>query len=194
MVCIMDKIIFLLWVSWAGKTVLINDLLFMNPNLILIPSYTSRPPRDNEKDGRKYYFLSSDEFEDNISRWKFLEYTTNRVNSYRYGTKIKDVEMSFNKSLTPISETSIGWLQHIQRNSNFPWNYTSIFLDIPDELIRHRLRERGRTTEENIAKRIIMASDQRALARDICSYYLDASGTLAECVQAVNEIIIKETS
>jgi guanylate kinase len=40
----------------------------MNPNVVLIPSYTSRPPRDNEKDGRKYYFLSADEFEDDISR------------------------------------------------------------------------------------------------------------------------------
>jgi ribose 1,5-bisphosphokinase PhnN len=83
-------------------------------------------------------------------------------------------------------------LQHVQRNSNFPWNYTSIFLDIPDELIRSRLRQRGRTSEENIAKRIIMASDQRALARDICSYYLDASGTLAECVREVNDIIKKD--
>lgn len=188
----MEKIFFLLGVSWAWKTVLINDLLFMNPNVVLIPSYTSRPPRDNEKDGRKYYFLSADEFEDDISRWKFLEYTTNRVNSYRYGTKIRDVEMALNKWLIPISETSIGWLQHVQRNSNFPWNYTSIFLDIPDELIRSRLRQRGRTSEENIAKRIIMASDQRALARDICSYYLDASWTLAECVREVNDIIIKE--
>lgn len=188
----MEKVIFLLGVSGSGKTVLINDLLFMNPNLVLIPSYTNRPPRDNEKNGRKYYFLSSDEFEENISKWEFLEYTTNRVNGYRYGTKIKDVEMALNKSLVPISETSIWWLQHIQRNSNFPWNYTSIFLDIPDELIRYRLRERGRTTEENISKRIIMASDQRVLARNICSYYLDASGTLSECVQAVNEIIVKE--
>lgn len=188
----MEKIIFLLGVSGAGKTVLINDLLFMNPNLILIPSYTSRPARDKEKDGRKYYFLSADEFEESIAKWEFLEYTTNRVNNYRYGTKIKDAEMGFNKALTPISEVSIGGLQHIQRNTNFPWNYTSIFLDIPDELIRYRLRERGRTTEEDIAKRIVMASDQRALARDICSYYLDASGTLSECVQAVNEIVIKE--
>jgi guanylate kinase len=60
------KIIFLMGVSGSGKTTLTTELLKTYSNLILVPSYTTRPMRENERNGRKYWHISDEKFQEMI--------------------------------------------------------------------------------------------------------------------------------
>jgi guanylate kinase len=59
--------------SGAGKTSLVNALLEREPDIELSVSYTTRPPRAGEEDGREYHFVSRDVFLAMASRGEFLE-------------------------------------------------------------------------------------------------------------------------
>src|SRR6476659_5398271 len=60
--------------SGSGKTTLVNELRQYVPNLEFSISYTTRPPRGSEQDGREYHFITREEFEAMIARDAFLEY------------------------------------------------------------------------------------------------------------------------
>jgi len=60
--------------SGSGKTTLVNELRQYVPNLEFSISYTTRPPRGSEQDGREYHFIPREEFEAMIARDAFLEY------------------------------------------------------------------------------------------------------------------------
>ena len=60
--------------SGCGKNTIINKVMENNKNIWLSISCTSREPRGEEKNGVNYYFLSREEFEQEIENDEFLEY------------------------------------------------------------------------------------------------------------------------
>src|SRR5262249_1878918 len=70
--------------SGSGKTTLVNELRQFVPNLDFSISYTTRPPRGSEQNGRKYHFVPRQDFEDMIRHGEFLEYA--EVFGNYYGT------------------------------------------------------------------------------------------------------------
>ena len=69
----------------AGKGTVLKKLLERNNNLAVSTSYTSREKRENEINGKDYYFVSQKEFEEMIKRNEFLEYEKVHYGCY-YGT------------------------------------------------------------------------------------------------------------
>ena len=74
----------------AGKGTIINKLLEENDNICLSTSYTSRPIRQKEVNGKDYYFVTREEFEAKIKNDEFLEYACVRYGEY-FGTPKKEV-------------------------------------------------------------------------------------------------------
>jgi len=75
--------------SGAGKSTIINHA---SPNIgeyYFSISTTTRQPREGEKHGVDYYFVSHEEFEEGIKAGDFLEYAT--VHGNYYGTSLKPV-------------------------------------------------------------------------------------------------------
>src|SRR5437763_477740 len=70
--------------SGAGKSSLINALLKEDPALKLSISYTTRPPRPGEADGREYHFVDEAAFLAMREQGEFLE--SAEVHGNRYGT------------------------------------------------------------------------------------------------------------
>jgi guanylate kinase len=70
--------------SGSGKSTLVNELRKYVPGLEFSISYTTRPPRGSEQDGREYHFIDQHLFEDMIGRGEFLEYA--QVFGKYYGT------------------------------------------------------------------------------------------------------------
>lgn len=60
--------------SGSGKSTLVNELRKFVPGLDFSISYTTRRPRGSEQNGREYYFISREQFEEMIRRGEFLEY------------------------------------------------------------------------------------------------------------------------
>src|SRR5260370_42577838 len=70
--------------SGSGKTTLVDALRQYVPNLDFSVSYTTRPPRGSEQNGREYHFVTREKFEGMIRRGEFLEYAD--VFGNYYGT------------------------------------------------------------------------------------------------------------
>ena len=83
--------------SGAGKTTLVK-LLSESRNFYTSISHTTRKPRNNEEEGKDYYFVNNDQFQNLIKKKEFLEYAN--VFSHLYGTTktpvIKNLENSKN--------------------------------------------------------------------------------------------------
>ena len=83
--------------SGAGKTTLVK-LLSESRDFYTSISHTTRKPRNNEEEGKDYYFVNNDQFQNLIKKKEFLEYAD--VFSHLYGTTktpvIKNLENSKN--------------------------------------------------------------------------------------------------
>ena len=70
-------------VSGAGKDTIKKELLKRMDNVITMPSYTDRKPREGEVDGQIYNFISTEEFEAKIREDEFYEYAETYQKDYR---------------------------------------------------------------------------------------------------------------
>lgn len=76
--------------SGAGKTTLIRNLLARVKGLEFSVSYTTRPSRQGEREGKDYHYVAEDRFEAMIRGGELLEWAT--VHGRRYGTGARLVE------------------------------------------------------------------------------------------------------
>lgn len=84
------QIIALFGESGVGKDALQNLILKQCPTYNKLISYTSRPKRDYEIDGKDYHFVTSECFKKMIKQNKILEYT--KFNDWFYGTSINNLK------------------------------------------------------------------------------------------------------
>lgn len=74
----------------TGKTTLVNLVMNRVPSLTRSISYTTRKPRNNEKDGVDYHFITNEKFDEMVKQGSFLEYV--ELYGYYYGTSITGIE------------------------------------------------------------------------------------------------------
>jgi guanylate kinase len=136
--------------SGAGKTTLVRAITRNNPELRFSISYTTRPQRRNEADGRDYLFVDEATFESLRSDGKMLESAT--VFDNLYGTSREQVEEHLAAGHSVILE--IDWQGARQVRESMP-DCVTIFILPPshNELVR-RLRSRGTDSEEVIDRRL----------------------------------------
>jgi len=141
--------------SGAGKTSMVRALLKNDPSIRLSISYTTRPPRPGEVDGKDYHFVSKDTFLDMAGRGEFLE--SAEVYGNHYGTSQPWIagEIAAGRDLL----LEIDWQGAAQVKRHFP-DAVSIFI-LPPSLtaLRNRLNNRGQDNQEVIEKRMAAACD-----------------------------------
>ncbi len=71
----------------VGKTTICNTEIDRNEKIGRVITHTTRPPREKEVDGKDYYFVSKDEFEEMLKKGEFVEYAV--VHGNYYGTSKK---------------------------------------------------------------------------------------------------------
>ncbi len=181
------KLILLMWVSGSGKTTLMTELLQTHSQLVLVPSYTTRPMRPNEKNGRKYWHISDQDFKKMIDNWEFLEYALVH-NKYLYWTRISEIGKAFDKWMIPITELDMNWLEKIIKDGKIN-DCISIFLDLPDDIMMERIKLRWSVIQEEIDRRVVSAHLERVKAKKLCDYVVDASGKVKENLKRINNIL-----
>src|SRR6266566_6587987 len=144
--------------SGAGKSSLVSAVLAEDKRLALSVSFTTRPPRSGEVDGREYHFVDGNTFEKMLGRGEFLE--SAEVHGNRYGTSRKWIGESRAKGLDVVLE--IDWQGARQVRKAFP-DAVSIFILPPIPVLpelERRLRARGQDTEEAIQRRLRDAREE----------------------------------
>ena len=144
--------------SGAGKSSLVNAALAEDKRLALSVSFTTRPPRAGEANGRDYHFVDPKTFEAMLERGEFLE--SAEVHGNRYGTSQKWIAEARAKGLDILLE--IDWQGARQVRRTFP-DAVSIFILPPPpvlEELERRLRGRGQDPEEAIQRRLRDAREE----------------------------------
>lgn len=136
--------------SGAGKTSLVRALMQREPGLRFSISYTTRPRRAAELEGRDYHFVTGEEFAAMIARGEFLEHAC--VFDNRYGTARRQVEASLAAGQDLILE--IDWQGAQQIRAALP-QCVSIFILPPSRAeLERRLRDRNTDAEDVIQRRL----------------------------------------
>ena len=143
--------------SGVGKGTLIKRLIKRVPYFFLSVSATTRSPRDGEKDGINYHFLSRQDFEKKIEQKDFLEWAS--IYGNYYGTLKDKVEEKLSSPIDVILEIDIQGARQIMNNSGPDTVY--IFIKPPSkEVLKKRLTDRGTESDEEIGKRLVIATEE----------------------------------
>ena len=135
--------------SGCGKNTIINKVMENNKNIWLSISCTSREPRGEEKNGVNYYFLSREEFEQEIENDEFLEYAEYSKNYY--GTPKKYIKEKIDQGIDVLLEIEIEGATNIKKL--IP---EAIFIFIMPPSLKtlvKRLKKRGTESNDKIIKR-----------------------------------------
>ena len=141
--------------SGAGKTSLVKALLEHDSQVKLSVSYTTRPPRPGETDGKDYHFVTEQKFLEMLERGDFLE--SAQVYGNRYGTSQPWIENAVRAGTDILLE--IDWQGAEQVRKIFP-RAIGIFILPPSlEALLERLKGRGQDSGEVIARRLAAARE-----------------------------------
>lgn len=174
--------------SGTGKTSILREVLRMCPNLLFSVSYTTRPRRPGEKDGKDYYFITEEAFKDKLDRGEFAEWEENY--GYLYGTSSKTMKEFLQKGFDLVLD--IDWRGAKTLKKNYPGGVFVFILPPSTGELETRLRGRGVESKQNIDKRLAKALDE---IKEIIWYdYLIFNDHLETAVDTLRSIYVAEKS
>ena len=169
--------------SGAGKGTLMKQLVHTYDDYALSISMTTRSPRPGEEEGKEYFFVSRQEFEEKIAQNGLIEHACYCDNYY--GTPRDYVEKQLEKGKDVILEIEIQGALEIKRK--YPPALLLFVMPPSAAELRKRLEGRGTESPEVIAKRLKRAGEE---AEGIEQYdFLVINDKLEECVQQMHELI-----
>jgi guanylate kinase len=172
--------------SGSGKSTLVSELFKMVDHLNFSISYTTRPPRGSEQNGKEYFFVTREEFENMITAGEFLEHA--EVFGNYYGTArrfLREAEDHGNDLLLDID------VQGAKQIKEAIPEAISIFILPPDrEKLEWRLRHRGLDSEAVIRRRLDTAR------REIENYskydYILVNNLLEQSADQLKDIVLAQ--
>lgn len=169
--------------SGAGKGTLMKQLVHTYDDYALSISMTTRSPRPGEEEGKEYFFVNRQEFEEKIAQNGLIEHACYCDNYY--GTPRDYVEKQLEKGKDVILEIEIQGALEIKRK--YPTALLLFVMPPSAAELRKRLEGRGTESPEVITKRLKRAGEE---AEGIEQYdFLVINDKLEECVQQMHELI-----
>lgn len=183
--CIMSGSLFIVAApSGAGKTSLVRALVKNDDRVRLSVSHTTRTPREGERDGVDYFFVSQQSFAEMRDAGAFLESATVFDNSY--GTSAEAVNSLLAEGLDVILEIDWQGAQQVRRNFA---DSISIFILPPSRAtLEQRLRNRGQDDEATIARR--MRDAENEMSHYIEFDYLLVNDVFEETLSALRAVVV----
>lgn len=137
--------------SGCGKSTLLKNVYKDIEDYYFSISTTTREPRVGEKEGVDYFYVSKEEFEEDIKNGYFLEWA--EVHGNYYGTSLKPIKKALNKGKLIIFDIDVQGHEIVRKKLNDV--VTSVFITTPTlQELENRLNERDTDTKEVINKRL----------------------------------------
>ena len=175
--------------SGSGKSTLVNELRSMVHNLDFSVSYTTRPPRGSEQNGREYYFISRPEFELMIAEDKFLEYA--EVFGNYYGTSCRFLEDAKRSGRDLLLDIDVQGAAQVREKVP---DAVSIFVMPPNRQVLER-RLRNRSQSDKVDPKVIERRLENA-QKEIVNYkdygYILVNEILDKAVHELKAIVLSE--
>lgn len=170
--------------SGVGKGTVLKALLKKYDNICYSISATTRPPREDEKDGVDYFFMDEDKFKTWIKEDKFIEWA--KVHNNYYGTPRSYVQETLASGKDVILEIDIQGAKQVKERCE---DGIFIFLAPPSlEELENRIYNRGTEGEDDIQVRLKNAKKE---LQEIENYdYLVVNDIVKEAVERLKSVII----
>lgn len=148
--------------SGVGKDTVLEIVLNKDKSLQRSISLTTRDIRENEIDGKDYYFITKDKFNSMIENGEVLEFAKYGKNFY--GTPKAPIDKWLSEGKTVILKIEVQGAQQIKKI--YP-DAVGIFVLPPSMTeLENRLRSRGTENEEDILKRLEIAENEVKMSND----------------------------
>lgn len=148
--------------SGAGKTTIVKYLLEQIPELNFSISACSRPCRNNEQDGKDYYFITPEEFRRRIDADQFVEWEEVYPGNY-YGTLKSEIDRIWSEGKHVIFDVDVVGGKNLK--SRFGEKALALFIMPPSvNHLEERLRNRETETPETLARRLDKAERELTAA------------------------------
>ena len=150
--------------SGAGKTTIVKHLLDkFDQELSFSISATTRPPRGQEVDGRDYYFVSNEAFQEKIKNNEFVEYEE-VYNGIYYGTLQSEVQRIWDDGKSVVFDIDVVGGRNLK--SIFQDQALAIFVQPPSlKELERRLSVRGTDSKEKVKERVEKAEYELGQAK-----------------------------
>jgi len=172
--------------SGSGKSTLVNELRKIVPGLDFSISYTTRRPRGSEQNGREYFFVPREDFDEMRKRNEFLEHA--EVFGNCYGTAKRFLEEARQHGHDLLLDIDVQGAAQIKKQ--IP-DAVSIFILPPDrKTLELRLRRRSLDAEEVIQRRLVTASKE---IENYSNYdYILVNDRLEESIDELKDVVVAE--
>ena len=173
--------------SGAGKTTLTKKLAQNNTDFEISISYTTRKPRPNEIDGKDYFFVSKNEFNDLVKKNNFFEHA-NIFDNF-YGTLKKPVLELLSKGKDVLFDIDWQGTQQLKKNKNL--SLVTFFILPPNiQALKNRLLNRHKGQEKLIENRMAKFNEEVSHWKEYD--YVVVNDDLEKCYNKILKIIISE--
>ncbi len=172
--------------SGTGKTTIVERLVQVVPDLSMSRSYTSRPSRPGECDGKDYNFITRERFDEMVRSDAFLEWAD--VFGNRYGTAAADAERELASGRDLVLVIDVQGARQVRARRR---DLIGIFMLPPSfEVLEHRLRGRSKDSEEAMRRRLVTARQEVAAVTEYD--YVVVNDELDACVDRLRAIVLAE--
>lgn len=174
--------------SGTGKSTVIKELLKSDGNLKFSVSVTTRAPREGEKNGVDYFYITDEQYNEYLKQDAFYEFVDSQYGS-RYGTLKSEVDSFINVGQDVIFD--MDWVGLRQMKQKAPDDIVSIYLLPPSiKEVRRRLIDRHTDSMETINKRMSMLRDKMSHWNEYD--YVVVNVDVMQTVETIKEIISAE--
>jgi len=177
--------------SGGGKSTVLKKLLSADPQIEYSVSVTTRPMREGEINGKSYFFVTREKFEEMIKEGKFLEWAS--VHGYLYGTRKDIIEQALLKRKDIALDIDFQGGLNIKRQ--LPESVLIFLLPPSMKILEERLRGRHSDSPETISLRLKNAREEISHSKEY-DYILinDELDTTVTLVQSIIEAERSRTS
>ena len=173
--------------SGAGKTTLAHMLHKQFPEAEISVSFTTRPARGQEVNGKDYHFVDPLTFKSMIDRNEFVEWA--EVHGNFYGSAKGIIEHSWRPQGLAVFDIDVQGGTVIKRK--YPDAVTIFILPPSMDELERRLRSRGTDTDDVIARRMLAARAE--CEKGAQSYdYLVINDRLDDALLQLRSVVIAE--
>lgn len=172
--------------SGCGKGTVVRELLDRNENIFLSISATTRSPRNGEIDGQHYYFLSKEQFEEQLAADGMLEHA-NYCGNY-YGTPKEAVVRRCQEGKDVILEIEVQGALQVKKK--YPEAILIFILPPSLEELSRRLIDRNTEDAETVYKRLAKSTEEMKYAAEYD--YTVVNDTVSEAAHQILSIMEAE--
>ncbi len=150
------KLIVISGPSGSGKSTVVNRAIQGREDMCFSTSVTTRSPRPGEVDGKDYFFIDPQRFQEMVERDELLEHA--QYVAHSYGTPRAFVEQKLNEGMNVILDIEVQGARQVREKMQ---NAVLIFIIPPSlEELRRRLVNRGTDAADVIEARLQRAAEE----------------------------------